>query len=54
MLFLQPNKDLQSATLPNQIEQLKQRIEYIESKIDEVVYEIYGVPGEEIKIIENK
>lgn len=35
--------ELQNATLPNRIEQLKNRIEYTESKINELIYELYGV-----------
>jgi adenine-specific DNA-methyltransferase len=50
--LLHLNKDLQHATLPEKIEQLKQRIEYNEEKINEIVYELYGLTEEEIKIIE--
>jgi len=38
--------------LPNQIEQIKSRIEYCEDKINEIVYELYGLTEEEVKIIE--
>jgi hypothetical protein len=50
--LLQLNKDLQTASLPEKIEQLKQRIEYNDDKINEIVYELYGLTDEEVKIIE--
>ena len=51
-LLLQLNKELQIATVPNQIEQIKSRVEYSEDKINEVVYGLYGLTKEEIKIVE--
>ena len=51
--LLQLNKDLQSATLPEQKERLKLRIGYCEDKINKIVYELYGLTEEEIGIIEN-
>jgi type I restriction-modification system DNA methylase subunit len=50
--MLQLNKDLQKATLPNQKEQLKQRITYTDKKIDQLVYSLYGLTEEEINIVE--
>jgi hypothetical protein len=50
MLLL--NKQLQEATLPHQQEQLKQRIAFIDKKIDALVYELYGLSEEEVKIVE--
>jgi len=41
-----------TATLPNQIEQIKSRIAYSEDKINEIVYGLYGLTEEEIKMIE--
>ena len=52
--LLQLNKDLQAATLPNQIEQLKARIAFNEDKINEIVYGLYGLTDEEIKMVEGK
>ena len=46
------NKELQSATLPEKIEQLKQRIEYNEDKINTLVYALYGLTEEEVKVVE--
>ena len=50
--LLQLNKDLQEAKLPNQIEQLKSRIAFNEDKINEIVYYLYGLTEEEIKLVE--
>ncbi|MDR0206233.1 MAG: N-6 DNA methylase [Bacteroidales bacterium] len=47
-------KELQNTTLLEKKEQLKQRIEYSEDKINEIVYELYGLTEEEIEIIETK
>jgi hypothetical protein len=46
------NKEKQSATLQSQIEQLQSRINYHEEKINLVVYQLYGLTVEEIKIVE--
>jgi len=45
-------KEWQNTTLPEKTEQLKQRIEYCEDKINGIVYGLYGLTEEEIKIIE--
>lgn len=50
--LLQLNTELQTETLPNRIEQIKQRIEYAEDKINELVYQIYELTEEEIRLIE--
>ena len=52
--LLSLNKELQNSNLPEKSEQLKHRIEHTESKIDEMVYQIYGLTEEEIKIVEIK
>ncbi len=49
---LQLNTDLKTETLPNRIEQVKQRIEHTENKINQIVYELYDLTNDEIKIIE--
>lgn len=49
---LQLNTELQTKNLPYQIEQLKNRIEHTESKINQIVYELYDLTKDEIKIIE--
>jgi len=53
-LLLQLNKELQTATLPNQIEQIQSRIGHSEDKINELVYGLYGLTEGDIKIIEMK
>ncbi|MBX3164447.1 MAG: N-6 DNA methylase [Bacteroidetes bacterium] len=53
-LLLQLNKEKQEAKLENKIEQLQNRIDYAEQKINEIVYELYELSGEEIKIVESK
>ncbi len=50
MLQLQQQK--QNATLPEQQQQLEQRIAYTDDKINEKVYALYGLSEEEIKIVE--
>jgi len=52
--MLQLNKDLQTATLPEQKEQIQQRIQYTDKKIDQLVYELYGLTEEEIKVVEGE
>lgn len=51
--LLQLNKDLQAATLESKKEQLKTKIDYHEDKINALVYALYELTEEEIKIIEN-
>ena len=51
-LLLKLNAELPEAKLPEKIEQLKSRIAYSEDKINQLVYELYGLTEEEIKIIE--
>lgn len=50
--LLQLNKDLQTATLETKIEQIKQKIDYHEDKINTLVYQLYNLTEEEIKLIE--
>jgi predicted type IV restriction endonuclease len=52
MLQLQQQK--QSSTLPEQLQQLEQRIAYTDDKINQKVYALYGLSEEEIEVIENK
>lgn len=46
------NKQKQSITLSEKIEQLNQRIAYTDDKINKLVYELYGLSEEEIAIVE--
>ncbi|MFC2093782.1 TaqI-like C-terminal specificity domain-containing protein, partial [Bacteroidota bacterium] len=46
------NKDLHAATLTTQREQIQRAIDHTERKIDELVYELYGLSEEEMRIVE--
>ena len=46
------NKEKQQTTLPEKLEQLQHRIDYTDDKINKLVYELYGLTEEEIKIVE--
>jgi type I restriction-modification system DNA methylase subunit len=46
------NKDLISAKIPSQIDQLKNKIDYLNKKIDNQVYQIYNLNLDEINLIE--
>ncbi|HNK90497.1 MAG TPA: hypothetical protein PKN63_08045, partial [Chitinophagales bacterium] len=52
--ILQLNKEKQTATLSHQKEQLHHRIEYAEDKINQIIYALYDLTADEIKIIEDK
>jgi len=52
--LLKLNEQLQSTKLDSQRQQLQRAIAHTESKIDELVYELYGLTEEEIGIVENK
>ena len=52
--LLQLYRDLPLATLPSQREQIQSKIDYSEDRIDALVYELYGLTEEEIKIIETE
>ena len=46
------NSELDSAKSPKEKKLLKQEIKFYEDKINQLVYELYGLNDEEIKIIE--
>jgi hypothetical protein len=50
MLQLQQQK--QNCNLPNQLQQVEQRIAYTDDKINEKVYTLYGLSEEEIGVVE--
>lgn len=52
--MLQLNKDLQNASLPEQKEQLQARIIHTDRTIDQLVYQLYELSEEEIKIVEGE
>ncbi|GAB1453514.1 Eco57I restriction-modification methylase domain-containing protein [Draconibacterium sp.] len=51
-ILLQANSELLVARLPDKKEQLKTRITFTENKINQIVYEIYGLNDAEIKMVE--
>lgn len=51
--LLQLNKEIQDVSLESKKEMIKNKIQYCEDKIDQLVYEIYDLTEEEIKIVEN-
>ena len=51
--LIQLNKDIQSATLQTQIDQIQSRIDYHENKINIAVYQLYSLTKDEIKIVED-
>lgn len=46
------NSELHACKIPNKVEQLRSHIQHIENKINEHVYQIYGLTEEEIGIVE--
>jgi len=52
--LLQLNEEKSEARLPTKIEQLENKIEYCESRINRIVYQLYELTEEEIKIVEGQ
>ena len=52
--MLQLHQQKQSSTLPEQVQQLEQRIAYTDDKINEKVYALYGLSAEEIGVVEGR
>lgn len=50
--MLELNKELQKSKPGEDQERLKQRLTYTDKKIDTLVYELYGLTEEEIKVVE--
>ncbi|PGH40347.1 MAG: restriction endonuclease subunit M, partial [Candidatus Nephrothrix sp. EaCA] len=53
-LLLKLNEEIKAEKLQTKVEQIKQRIEYGEDKINRLVYELYGLSKSDIKIIEQQ
>lgn len=51
-LRLKLNEDINLVTLQTKIDQLQSRIDFCEQRINEIVYELYGLTTEEIKLVE--
>jgi hypothetical protein len=52
--ILELNKQLQKAHFDSEKEPIERQIAATDKKIDELVYTLYGLTEEEIKIVENK
>jgi hypothetical protein len=52
--MLQLQKEKQQTNLPDKLNQLEARIKYTDEKINQLVFELYGLGEEEIKIIEKE
>ncbi len=52
--LLRLNKEKAESKLPSKIKLLQEKIDYCESKINKIVYELYGLNEEEIKVIEGE
>ncbi len=52
--LLRLNKEKAESKLPSKINLLQEKIEYCESKINKIVYELYGLNEQEIKVIESE
>ncbi|MBP9096074.1 MAG: restriction endonuclease subunit M, partial [Ignavibacteria bacterium] len=50
--MLELNRELQKTKSAEEQERLKQRISYTDKTIDALVYELYGLTEEEIKVVE--
>jgi adenine-specific DNA-methyltransferase len=52
--MLELNKQLQKAHFDSEKEPIERQIAATDKKIDSIVYELYGLTEEEIKIVEGK
>ena len=52
--LLHLNAEKQSLTLSERIEQIQSKIDYCEDKINDLVYDLYGLTSEEKKIVEGE
>ena len=46
------NKEIQTTATPTEKQQIENRLAYTDKKIDELVYELYELTEEEVKIVE--
>lgn len=51
--LLKLNEEKQQANLQSKIDQLQNRVDYYEQRINEIVYELCGLTKDEIAHIEN-
>ncbi|MEO6305940.1 MAG: TaqI-like C-terminal specificity domain-containing protein, partial [Bacteroidia bacterium] len=53
-IMLQLNKEKQQTTPSEKLEQLKARIQYTDDKINKLVYRLYGLSEEEVRVVEGR
>jgi type II restriction/modification system DNA methylase subunit YeeA len=51
--LLQVNEAIQTVTLESKREQLQNKIEYCENRVNDIVYQLYGLTDEEINMVES-
>ena len=49
---MKPNRDLPKAKTPHEQESLQRQIAATDRQIDDLVYELYGLTKDEIRIVE--
>ncbi len=54
LALLKFRKEIEYLLIPSERDQLEQQIKYTEDKIDRLVYELYGLTEEEIKVVEGE
>ena len=52
--MLQLQKEKQQTNLPDKLSQLEARIKYTDDKINQLVFELYGLGEEERRIVEGE
>lgn len=52
--LLKLNEEIREQKLDTKVNQIQSRIDYCENRINEIVYQLYGLTKEEIKIVEGK
>jgi uncharacterized protein Yka (UPF0111/DUF47 family) len=52
--LLQLNEEKAETKLETRVTRLESKIDYCESRINEIVYQLYGLTEDEIKIVEGK
>jgi hypothetical protein len=52
--LLRLNEDIKESRLQTQIDQIKSKIDYCENRINEIVYQLYGLTEEEVRIVEGR
>ena len=53
-LFIQLNVELKTANIPSKAEQLQTRIDHTENRINQLVYQLYGLTEKEIALVEGE